>query len=280
MPPTVDRFSFARMSQVGSAFGFPLDFATIAASSTATGRAAANVQSFLDAGAGEWWQSTNDDDESLLWDRGSGTLEALTWFHAAGAASAGSLKGASLTVKTGSTTGVLDHEYTLTHSDLTDDWFATFAGDASRYWKLFMAGGAAGYFRLARATGGSWTTVARNFLRDYQHVPVNNTVVLKNVGNSKVHRYYTPQSRYDLKFAFVGGDDLAAFEQLRAYAGAGRGPYAPEVPMWVCPDPSLALAGGRLPPMFATLVSDVPYTGTDAAGQYVGTALSLLQVGK
>lgn len=280
MPSTVDRFSFARMTEVAGVFGFPLDFATIAASSTATGRAASKVQAFTDAGAGEWWQSTNDDDESLLWDRGAGTLSELTWFHAAGAASAGSLKGASLTVKTGSTTSVLDHEYVLTHSDLTDDWYATFAGDASRYWKLFLAGGSKGYFRLARATGGSWTTVARNFVRDWQQVPVNNTVTLKNTGGSKVHRYYTPQAKIDLKFAFVGGADLTAFDQLRAYAGAGRGPYAPEVPMWVCPDPSLSLAGGKVSPMFATLVADVPYEGTDAAGQYVGAALSLLQIGK
>lgn len=288
MPSTVTRFSFARMSESSGVFGFPLDFATATASSTATGTAAANVRTFLGAGCGTWWRSTGDTSESIIWDRGAGTLSGLTWFHVAGMGTWGTLSdpanACTLTLKTGTTTGVSDGlNLTLTHSGVTDDWYATFASDTNRYVKLFIDAAGTGtlnYFQIARASAGGFETFDVNFLRGYSVGTTNGTIEMANAHGSVAHRYVAPLQQIALQFGYIGGDDLTRYEKFRGYAGANRGVYAPESPLWVCLDPSFAGGSASVPPMFARVVGSLGLTGTDAAGALYQAPLALVQVGK
>lgn len=288
MPSTVDRFSFCRMTQSGSAFVFALDAATVTASSAASGMAVANVKSFSGSGVGPWWRSTGATSEWIAWDRGGGTLSALKWFHVAGAASWGTLDANGytivLTLKTGTTSGVSDGlNLALTHSAITGDWYQTFAADTNRYVKLEITAGAGngiGYFQVARVTGDTFETVDVNFVRGMTEVPRNGTSELVNAHGSVAHRYVHPLAALSIQFAYVGGDDIGRFDRLVGYAGASRGAYAPETPLWACPDPSLTLGAGRFAPRFCRIVGETPFTGTDAAGARYSTPLNLLQVGK
>lgn len=293
MPSTVDHFSFRRMRQVGSQFGFLLDSATLTASSVAGGElVAANIQSFLGSGAGTWTRTTGDAHESYLWDRGAGELEPITWFHVAGVATNGTLQDpanpVTLTLVTGATldgenrpVGGLEIE--LDHSNVTDDWFATFEENADRYVKLYIdgeGGGARGYFQIARATGDSFETFSTNFTVEFSHVSRNNTVRMKNAHNATAERFATPQDVLSLNWKYIGQDDADTelWDELTAYAGASRGPYAPEVPMWACPDPSGELVS--LPPRFCTIDSDIPFSNADAGPVLYNAPLVLLQVSK
>lgn len=288
MASTVDRFSFKRMSQSGSSFVFALDSATVTASSAATGMAVSNVKSFSGAGVGPWWRSTGATAEWIAWDRGAGTLSALNWFHVAGAATWGTLDAngytITLTLKTGTTSGVSDGlNLALSHSTITGDWYAMFAANTDRYVKLEIAaasGNGIGYFQIARVTGDGFETMDRNFVRGMSETIRNGTIELANASGSVAHRFVHPLAVLSLNFAYVGGDDIGRFEKFRGYAGAARGPYAPEVPMWVCPDPSLSMGSGQFAPRFCRIVGETPFTGTDAAGALYSAPLTLMQIGK
>ena len=290
MTTTVKNASFRRMREQSGALGFLSDFATLTASSAATGCAASNLQAFYGSGAGFVWRSTGDTAESLLFDFGSSVN--LNWLHAEGAGSKGLRDvGADpvvVTLKADNSNPPTTTIGTATYSPTTGGWSLTFDTVSARYAKVFFdrAGGspAWSYFQLARVALDSWETFDTNFGDNFSEAPENLSTSYEMAHGSHVTRYRRPRLVLQVPQPNLGAgsNDLELWNRFRGYVGEAESGFAPEAPLWFAPDPSGVLAGsaGLLAPRFCWVRSQQPLVNRSAAGRLYSTSLELVQVGR
>ncbi len=289
MAATEQRAWFRRMREQSGALGFLSDFATITASSAASGFAATNLQRFRGTGVGRVWRSTDDTAESLLWDFGSAA--ALNWCCVAGPGSKGlrdvGTTAAVLTLKAGSTTSVTTTVGTLVYSPSTGGWSIDFDSASFRYWKLFIdrsGGSGVGYFQLGRVALDSAETFPTNFGDGFSEGIENLTTSYETADGGIIPRFRAPRSVLSLPFPHVGKDsgDLDVWNRFRGFAGEEASGYAPELPLYVSPDPSGERSGteGHVAPRFCWVRNLQPFAGVGAAGRIFSSGLELVGVGR
>lgn len=250
--PTTEAFSYRRQRRDESdatAIGFQSDIAaTVSASSTATGFAVANVQSFEGLDVGKPWRSTGagPSDEYIQWDFGAGGF-AINFAHVCGRGSANldPVDNDTVTLKllAGDTSPPVVEIGTLELSPSTGDYSLQVEGlSAFRYYRLVIesdGSGAATYYQIARAFLDSYETLPTNFTYGFEEQSEDPSEI---VGTAP--RYELPRQVLRLRFMYVGSD-ASDLDKWNRFRGAGRERRFNDrrlVPLWVSLDPSGSLA--------------------------------------
>jgi hypothetical protein len=290
MAATTDRAWFRRMREQSGALGFLSDFATITASSAATGCAASNLQRFRGATAGRVWRSTGDTDEWIQWDFGSSV--SLNWICVEGVASKGlrdvGTAEATLTLLADDANPPTTSRGTLPQSAANGGWALDLDTFSARYARLRIqrAGGSSAwsYFQLARVALDSAQQFGVNFSRSFQEGSEDLTILTELMDGAVMPRYRHPRRVLSVQFPHIGvsAGDRALWNRFSGYGGEAESGFAPQAPLYFSPDPSGSLCGstGEFAPRFCWVRAQGPLAGTAAAGTVFGSSLELVSIGR